>query len=286
MLNYKLVSVLNTTITPLSMIELGIMISIFYWTAKWTREFVYRLLLSRTKDLGIRNSIAIMSQYSVVVIGVFICLRVLGVDLNALAAVAAAFAFAVGLGLRDLANNFASGFLILLERPLRVGDIVNIGGIEGEVMNIGGRAVTVMTWDHTELVVPHAEIFNKAFTNWTAKDNIVRTVTRIKIGRQDNPHEVKVIIQKVLAEHKDVLQEPLPDAYLKEMNDSLMEFELRYYVNIRVVKSRTSVLSAVLMNIWDAFEMHGIKAPQPQREIVLRKESAVMNLLETAEERN
>ncbi len=272
LVNYKLASILNTSITPLRIIELAAVIAIFYWTAKWTREFVYRLLLSRTKDMGLRNSIAILSQYTVVMIAVFTCLRLLGIDLQALAYVASAFAFGVGLGLRDLANNFASGFLILLERPLRVGDIVNINNMEGEVMNIGGRAITVRTWDHMELVVPNAEIFNKAFTNWTAHDNVVRTVTHIKIGRQDNPHEVESLIQNVLAQHKDVLKDPLPEVFLREMTESLMDFELRYYVNIRQVHSRTAVLHAVLMSVWDAFSLHGIKTPHPQREILLRRE--------------
>lgn len=280
LLHYQLVTVLNTTITPINIIELFVLISFFYWSAKWTREFVYRLLLSRTKDMGIRNSIAILSQYSVVLLGVFLCLRMLGIDLKALTFVASMFAFGVGLGLRDLANNFACGFLILLERPLRVGDIVNINGNEGEVTHIGSRAVTVRTWDHMELVVPNAEIFNKLFTNWTARDNIVRTVVHVKISRHDNPHEVETIIQNVLAEHKDVLKDPTPEVFLKEMNDTVMDFELRYFVNIRQVKSRASVISAVLMRMWDAFALHGIKPPYPQHEVFLRNGIHELSLLE------
>jgi potassium-dependent mechanosensitive channel len=270
LMHYQITEILNTTITPLNMLELAVVISVFYWTAKWTREFVFRLLLSRTKDMGIRNSISILSQYSVVAIGVFICLRVVGIDLRALAVVAGMLAFGVGLGLRDLANNFACGFLILLERPLRVGDIVNINGIEGDVTHIGSRAITVRTWDCMEFVVPNTEVFNKPFTNWTAKDNIVRIVASVKISRYDNPHEVKLIIQQVLSQHKDVLKDPASQVFLKSMSDNLMEFELRYFVNIRQVHSRTSVTSVVLLSIWDAFGEHGIKPPYPQHEIFLR----------------
>lgn len=277
LLHYQLAHVLNTTITPISIIELMVVISVFYWTAKWTREFVYRLLLSRTKDMGIRNSIAILSQYSVVVLGAFICLRVLGIDMQALAFVTGMFAFGIGLGLRDLANNFACGFLILLERPLRVGDIVSIGGVEGEVHHIGSRAITVRTWEHMELLVPNTEIFNKSFTNWTARDNIVRSVLHIKINRHDNPHEIKDIIQNVLTAHKDVLQDPAPEVFLKEITDTLLDFEIRYFVNIRQVKSRVSVMSSVHIGIWDAFKIHGIKAPYPQHEIFV-KESEVSNI--------
>ena len=272
LLHYQLASVLDTTITPLSMIELFIVISIFYWTAKWTREFIYRLLSSHTKDMGIRNTIAILSQYSVIILGTFFCLRVLGINLQALAIVASVLAFGVGLGLRDLVNNFACGFLILLERPLRVGDIVNINETEGEVIHIGSRAVTIRTSDNMELLVPNAEIFNKSFTNWTAKDNIVRTVTSIKISRYDNPHEVKVILQMVLAEHKEVLKDPVPEVFLKEMNETLMQFEIRYFVNIRQVKSRVSAMSSVLLCVWDAFAKHNIKPPYPQHEIFLRND--------------
>src|SRR3990167_5591269 len=272
LIHYQLVSILNTTITPLSIIELFILISVFYWSAKWIREFVYRSLSSHTKDMGIRTSLSILSQYSVVFIGVFVCLRVLGINQQALGLIAGGLAFGVGLGLRDLANNFFFCFFILLERPLRVGDIVNINNIEGEVTHIGSRAITVRTWDHMELVVPNVEVFNKSFTNWTARDNIVRTVVPIKISRYDNPHEVKVIIHTVLASHKNILTEPVPEVFLKEINDSVMEFELRYFVNIRQVPSRISVMSAVLMSIWDAFAKHGIKPPYPQHEVFLKNE--------------
>lgn len=278
LLHYNVVTIFHSVITPISIIQLFIAISIFYWTAKWTREFVYRLLLSRTQDMGIRNSIAILTQYTVIMVGGFLCLRMLGIDLSALAVFFSVFAFSIGWGLRDLANNFVCGFLILLERPLRVGDIVTINDFDGEVVNIGSRAVTVRTWEHTELVVPNAEIFNKSFTNWTSKDNIVRSMLHVKISRYDNPHEVKILIQNVLSGHKEVLQDPAPQVFLKEMTDACMEFELRYFVNIRQVKARLSVASSILMTIWDKFSQHGIKPPHPQQEILLRNERPTMNM--------
>ncbi|HSW93605.1 MAG TPA: mechanosensitive ion channel domain-containing protein [Gammaproteobacteria bacterium] len=270
LLHYRLVDMLNTTITPLSVIELAIVIYLLYWAARWTREFVYRMLLSRTKDLGLRNSLAILSQYAMIVVGVFIGLRLLGIDFRALTVVATAFAFGVGLGLRDLFNNFASGFLLLLERPLRVGDIISINGCEGDVTHIGGRAVTIRTWDHMEVIIPNAEIFSKSFTNWTSKDNIIRTVLVIKMDRQDNPHTVRKIIHEVLERHKDVLSDPVPEVFMKELIDELMEFEVRYYTNLRQIKSRASLRSEVLLDIWDAFEKHGIKPPYPHHEVVLK----------------
>lgn len=275
LLNYRLIDVLNTSITPLSIIELCVILSFLYWAAKWTREFVYRFLLSRTKDLGIRNSIAILSQYSMILIAAFVCLRVLGIDFKALAFVASMLAFGIGLGLRDLANNFVCGFLLLLERPLRVGDIVSVNDYEGEVTHIGGRAVTIRTWDHMDVLVPNAEIFSKSFTNWTAKDNVVRTVITIKINRHDKPHEIQSIIHQVLATHKDVLSEPASEVFLKELAEGLVEFEIRYFIDLRQVKSRLGVRSEVLVAIWEAFEANDIQAPYPHHEVHVKANGQV-----------
>lgn len=274
MMHYQVAHVLNSSITPINIIELFIVISVFYWTAKWTREFVYRILATRTDDMGLRNSIAIISQYTVVALGILMALYVLGINLRALAFVASMFALGIGMGLRDLINNFACGFLILLERPLRVGDIVNVNGVEGEVTHLGGRAVTVRTWDRMELSVPNAEIFNKPFTNWTARDNIIRTVVPVKISRYDNPHAVASIIHEVLAASKEILKDPAPEVFLKDMNETVMDFEVRFFVNIRAVRSRISVMSGFLMNLWDAFAKHGVKPPAPQHEILLRSDVA------------
>lgn len=285
LLHYQMIHVLDTAITPVRIMGLFVVISVFYWTARWTREFVFRSLTSRTEDMGIRNSMAILSQYAVIVIGVLICLKVLGIDSRAVAAATAMLAFGVGLGLRDMANNFFSGFLILLERPLRVGDIIAVNNIEGEVINIGSRAVTVMTWDHTALVVPNAEIFNKSFTNLTARDNVVRCIAKIKTSRHDNPMHVRTIIEQVLKDNKMILTDPEPEVFLKEMNDLLLSFELRYYVNIRQVKSRTLVASALLMAIWDAFARCGIKPPYPQQEIFLRNEEMTAGMMSGNDEK-
>ncbi len=270
LLHYHLVDMLNTSITVLSLIELGIIFSLLHWAARWSREFVYRLLLSRTKDLGLRNSLAIFSQYMTIVVGVFICLRILGIDFRALTVVAGAFAFSIGLGLRDLANNFVCGFLLLIERPVRVGDTITINTYEGEVTHIGGRAITLRTWDNLEVFVPNAEIFSKSFTNWTAKDHVVRTIISIKINPNDSPPKVQEIIKEVLAKEPNVLTDPSAEVYLKELSDALIELEVRYFVNLRQVKSRSSLRSDVLMAIWEAFKKNGIQPPYPSTEIHMR----------------
>ncbi len=154
----------------------------------------------------------------------------LGIDFRALTAVATAFSLGVGLGLRDLVNNFVCGFLLLLERPLRIGDTISVNGYEGEVTHIGGRAVTVRTWDHMDVLVPNAEIFSKSFVNWTAKDNVVRTVIPVRIDYHEKPEDVQAIIYHALEHHKDVLSDPAPEVFMKEMTDGMIEFECAIFL--------------------------------------------------------
>jgi len=273
LLHYPIAHILTTVIMPISIIEIAVIIYLLYWSARWTREFVYRLLLSRTKDLGLRNSIAILSQYAMILCGILISLSLLGIDFKALTFVATALAFGVGLGLRDLVNNFACGFLLLLERPLRIGDTISLAEYEGEVTQIGTRAITILTWDHIEVVIPNTEIFTKSFSNWTAKDSIVRTVIPIQVDRHDHPEVIQKIIHEVLIKHKDVLSDPAPEVFAKEVSDGLLKFEIRYFLNLRLVKSRPRLRSEVLVDIWQAFEKHGIKAPYPHRQILTDKKN-------------
>lgn len=272
LLHYPLLYLLNASITLQSIIEVSVVVSVLFWAARWSREFVYRLLSTRTDDMGLRNSLAVFAQYITVTIGVFVCLHVLGIDFRALAVVAGAFAFGVGLGLRDLFNNFACGFLLLIERPIRVGDTVSVNDQEGIVTHIGARAVTIRTWDHMDMMVPNAEIFGKSFTNWTGKDSIVRSVLTIKINRHDDPHAVRALVYDVLANHKDVLSHPVTEVFLKELNEGLIEFEVRYFINLQQVKSRFGLRSEILLAIWDAFERNGIQPPYPHQEVYLRSE--------------
>ncbi len=276
LLVYPIIAVLNTTITPISILEVIFAISLFYWAARWTREFVYRLLFSKTQDLGIRNSMAILSQYAVVIAGALLCLRLLGIDLHALFLVASGLLIAISFGLRDLFNNFACGLMFLFERPIRVGDIVCVNEQEGKVTHIGSRAVTIQTWDHMEIIVPNTELFNKSFINWTVQDDIVRTVIALKIDRKDNPYEVQQLIHLVLKEHSDVLRNPEPEVFLKNMVDNHSEFEVRYYINIRQVHSRVGVRSEVLFALWQAFDRQGIKVPNLQHEIFIKTQAPLL----------
>jgi len=261
----------GTQITPLNIIQLYIIISVFYWATKWIREFSFRWLFNRARDLGLRNSLSIFTQYAVVILGIIVTFKVVGIKLSGLAVVLGGLAVGVGFGLREFANNFVSGILLLIERPIKTGDIVTIGGYEGVVKNIGMRSVTVMTWDNMAVVVPNSEIFSKVFTNWTHQDSIIRAVVRIKIHRHDDPHLVQSIIYKILHDLDEIVPSPEPQVFFKEIDEGLLEFEVRYFINLAGDVSRPAARSKVLFAIFERFKAFGIHAPYPQQDIQLTK---------------
>lgn len=278
-IHYQLLDAAGTQVTLLSIVEIIIIAAVIFWAARWTREFAYRWLFTRTRDRSLRNSLAIFSQYTMVIIGIVIMLRVIGISFTMLSVILGGLAVGIGFGLRDLANDFVSGILLLVERPVREGDLVSMGGHEGEVIHIGMRSMIVKTWDHMEVLVPNSEVFSKAFVNWTRQDSIVRTVISIKMHRHDNPYRIQSLIFDVLTVLPSVLSEPAPQIYMKEIDDALIEFEVRYFIDLHAGKGRPAVRSEVLFNIWEQFKEHGIKAPFPQQELHIESVPSVMHVV-------
>lgn len=270
LLNQRMFSIAGNSINALLLCELIVIVSLIKWLAHWSREFSYRWLYAKAKDVGVRNSLSIFTQYCCVVVSVVIGLKLLGIDLRGFTVVAAAFAAGIGFGMRDLIVNFCSGILLLIERPFRTGDIITLGIYEGEVVQTGMRSMTIRTWDHMEVIVPNADMFTKAFVNWTHHDNIVRTVITLKLSREDDPHDVQRLILELLYHHESVTNDPIPEVIMNELSESLIEMQVRYYVFITPQRTRAGVRSEVLFAIWDCFKKNNIRAPHPQYDLILK----------------
>lgn len=269
-LQMRLLAIAGSEITLLVLLKAAVAIMIVIWAARWSREFAYRWMFVRVKDLGLRNSLAVFTQYTAVTLGFFICLKIMGISVVALAAILTGLAIGIGFGLRDLANNFVSGILLLIERPVRKGDLVTIGGYEGEVTHMGMRSFTIYTSDRTEVLVPHSEAFSKSFVNWTHQDSVVRGVVMIKISRRDDPHQVKESLLQIVSSTPGVLPHPAPEVFLKNLDDTLVEFQVNYFINLQVTPMRVDMRSKVLFAIWDRFKEMGIHPPHPQQDIYIK----------------
>jgi potassium efflux system protein len=257
---YTIVNLTGVHITVVSTIEFFILLSIFVWAAKWTREFCYRWLYKNAKDAGIRNSLSVFTQYAVILVGCFVTLHVLGFDFSGMSMIIGGLAVGMGFGLRDFASNIVGGIMLLIERPVREGDLVTIGEHEGRVAHIGIRCMRVSSWDNMEVLIPNAETFNKPFTNWTHQDSIVRTVVPIKVSRSDDPVMIQQLIFDVLAITPEIVSDPPAQVFLKKIDAALIEFEARYFINVQL-HTRFEVRSKVLFAITAQFKAANIKPP-------------------------
>ena len=274
--HYSMFTGSSIHITLFSSIEAVILLMILIWLSKWTREFCYRWLYRGVIDAAIRNSISVFTQYTVILLGSFMLLRVLGVDLTGMGMVLGGLAVGMGFGLRDFASNIVGGLMLLIERPVREGDLITIGEYEGRVAHIGIRSMRVSSWDHMDVLIPNAETFNKPVTNWTHQDGVVRTVLPIKVSRLDDPNLVQQLILDVLEIIPEVLQEPQAQVYLKQIDEALLEFEVRYFINIQM-NTRFAIRSKVLFAIMAQFKATGIKAPIPPMSVALTGDSEENN---------
>lgn len=267
---YPLVDVSGVHITLFSIIKFFLLLFILIWAAKWTREFCYRWLYRKAKDAGIRNSFSVFTQYAVILMGGFITLRVLGLDFSGMSMVLGGLAVGMGFGLRDFASNIVGGVMLLIERPVREGDLITLGEYEGRVAHIGIRSMRVSSWDNMEVLIPNAETFNKPFTNWTHQDSVVRTVVPIKVSRADDPALIQQLILDVLISTPEILADPPPQVFLKQIDDALIEFEARYFINVQLY-TRFEVRSQVLFAIMAQFKAAGVKPPIPPFSVEIKE---------------
>ena len=247
-----------------------ILLLIVIWLGQWSRAICYRWVLSHISDLGVRHSLSVFTQYIVVLMGLLLILRVIGIDLTTLAVFAGAVGVGIGLGMQNLANDFVSGLLLLIERPLRTGDIVKVGDHLGEVTGIGMRSLTVQTFDNESVIIPHADVIGNAFTNWTHGDRVLRSVLWVGISYDADPHQAQQIIEQILQEYPAVLSEPQPLVLLWDFADSSVKFRVQYFVDLaqsHMMKTQNDIL----FMIWDRFKEADIRIPYPQRDLYLKE---------------
>ncbi len=234
--------------------------------ARWLKRLAYQWLFAKVSDLGVRSSLSIFAQYLFSLLGVIVTLNVLGIDLTSLAVFAGALGVGIGLGLQDIAKNFISGILLLIERPLRTGDWVLLDEKEGFVKSIGLRAITIQTFDNQEVIIPNGNAINNSFTNFTHSDSITRTVVYVGASYSCPPKKVLSVLEETIEQVKTILKAPEYRLILWEYGDSSINYRIQYFVDTdkhHIMDVQTQLLTA----IWYAFEANDIEIPFPQQDV-------------------
>jgi small-conductance mechanosensitive channel len=214
---------------------------------------------------GMAYATSSLINYIILALGFVVGLGIVGVSLTKMTVLAGAFGVGIGFGLQSIVNNFVSGLILLFERPLHVGDIIEMDGLNGEVRRIGMRASTVRTWHGSDIVVPNADLVTKQVTNWTLGDKLRRIDLPVGVNYGADPEEVIQIFKKVAKAHLDVLPSPEPSALFTGYGDSSINFELRAWTD--KFNDWQRIQSDLATAVYHAGHEAGLSFPFPQRDV-------------------
>jgi small-conductance mechanosensitive channel len=189
------------------------------------------------------------------------------IPFTAFAFLGGALAIAAGFGLQTLLKNFVAGLMLLLERPMRLGDLVDVDGVRGRVTAIGIRASTILSADGIESMIPNSAFVEGKLTNWTYSSPQSRQTVRVGVAYGTPLRKAADALQEVVARHGVVRKDPAPQVYLDEYGDSAVYFALTYWVDMTPENDTRRVKSDVLHMIDRAFAEAGIRMPYPQRDV-------------------
>jgi potassium-dependent mechanosensitive channel len=180
---------------------------------------------------GIPYAISTMLHYAILVLGFFLALGALGIDLTKLTILAGAFSVGIGFGLQNVINNFVSGLILLFERPIKVGDVIEVGGNVGEVTRIGIRASVIRTADGSEIIVPNGSLISSQVTNWTLSDRKRAVEVSVNVAGGADPPRVVELLKTTAAAHPGVAKEPTPQVYVVNFSAGAVTFQLRAWID-------------------------------------------------------
>jgi potassium efflux system protein len=215
-------------------------------------------------DSGARFAFSTLVRYSITIFGTIAVFGLLGVSWSKVQWLAAALTFGLGFGLQEIVANFVSGLILLVERPVRVGDVVTIGNLMGKVTRIQIRATTITLWDRSEMIVPNKEFITTKLVNWTLSDAKRRIEVPLRIAYGTDLDRVRTLLIDAAAAHPSVLEDPAPHVLLIGFGDDAINFELRFVVDFG---HGLTTKDEVQMAIDRAFREHGIEFALPRSEV-------------------
>ncbi len=239
------------------------------WIKRWIDKRWLRQIIS--SDRGARDALVTIVGYTGFTISLLIGLSIAGINITGLAVVAGALSVGIGFGLQSIANNFVSGIILLFERPIKAGDFVTVGDVEGFVKKISIRATEIETLDNQDMLVPNSELISGRVTNWVLHNPYGRLRIRVGVAYGSDINKVKDILEAVSHENKSVITDGRvspPKALFMGFGDSALEFELR--VRIFDIKKRYDVVSELNFKIDEEFQKNRIIIPFPQRDIHIK----------------
>jgi len=217
---------------------------------------------------GVPFALSAIGGYAILLFGFVVALGALGFDLDRVTILLGAFGVGIGFGLQTIVNNFVSGLILLFERPIQVGDRVQLADLNGLVTRIGIRASTVRTWEGADVIVPNANLISDRLVNWTLADQLRRIDLPVGVAYGTDPEHVIGLLRESLAEHPDVLSDPSLEVFFRGFGDSSLDFEVRAWTD--KAGEWVRIRSELAVRTYAALNEAGVEIPFPQRDLHLR----------------
>ena len=256
-------------------LSLGMVVSFFgvLWAARLLSRFVRFFLdediLPRLPlERGVPRAISLSLHYVLMIGGFLAALAAAGVQLSQFTILGGAFGIGLAFGMQNIVNNFVSGLILLYERPIHVGDSIEMGTTAGDVERIGIRSSTVRTWDGAEIIVPNADLIAKEVTNWTLSDRRRRIQIRVGVAYGSDPTRILHLLEELASRNQEILQSPPPSALFIGFGESALNFVLRVWTDR--YEEGLRIQSDLHVAVDRALVEAGIEIPFPQREVHLR----------------
>jgi small-conductance mechanosensitive channel len=196
-----------------------------------------------------------------------------------LSLLAGALGVGIGFGLQNITDNFISGLIILFEKPIKVGDRIEVGDVNGDVLTISVRATTVLTNDNISIIVPNSEFISQKVINWSHNDRNIRFRFAVGVSYKEDPRKVEQVLLKVADENPNVLKKPEPSVFFDNFGDSSLDFTLAVWTD-RYIDKPGQLKSQLYFEIFKQFTENGIEIPFPQRDIHIKTPSSALTLLD------
>ena len=250
------------------LIAVLVFVAILFVTRAFQSILENRVFPQTRLDTGVRHSLKTAIGYVGLVVAAAVGISALGLDLSNIAIIAGALSVGIGFGLQNIVNNFVSGLILLVERPVKVGDWVEVGAHQGYVKRIKVRATELQTFQRSEVIIPNSELLSSSVVNWTHKDTLARVDISVGVSYGSDIELVRDTLLECAKNHPNCIRYPQPFVLFLNFGDSALEFDLRFFVARADEMFRTG--SEIRFAIVHAFREKGIEIPFPQRDIHVR----------------
>lgn len=262
LLNYNLFILGEAKITPLSILYLILLtLGLVYLSGKLKDVLLAQILDRTSMGRGARQAIGTIVRYVVLFIGFIIILQTVGIDLTTLTVIAGAIGIGIGFGLQNIASNFISGLIVLLERPIQVGDRIEANKVNGEVMAIGPRSTRIRTNDNVTVIIPNSKLVSENVVNWSYKNDTVRVRIPVLVDHDSDVELVTNLLKEAANEHADVESSPPVSVGFIKFDSDGLHFELRAWSKVRFHRPG-GLQSDLNYTILAKFREHNIVIPR------------------------